>query len=285
MLGECDRLSFPLWSIFISVLYYSASPISAAARAFHAAETSHQLHGICEEELWTGTSAYNRRAPRSGNITKSTLIQDFWGRHFKLTSSDKLAVPCKKVYEFFKSTSYYSGQEYDAFCAVSGLVEGLRRTNEREQAYKAKPTTASAMNFLNTNEPQPTDTDVDFFLANIDGLITIRKNKCQQLHTYTTTKAAQRIIALTETHSKLHLTEEYKKHLPGFDIKRTDRDTEYDEKALKTKGGCMVITSADIPMNKIKEYSFSNGNCELLTVEIPTIRQAVMVVYRPSGKN
>ena len=47
----------------------------------------------------------------------------------------------------------------------------------------------------------------------------------------------------------------------------------------------MVITSPDIHINKIEEYSFSNGNCELLTVEIPTTKQAVIVLYRPSGKN
>lgn len=57
-----------------------------------------------------------------------------------------------------------------------------------------------------------------------------------------------KIIALTETHSKLHLTEEYKKHLPGFNIKRTDRDSRVQQGSTKDQGG-MVITSSDTPMN------------------------------------
>ena len=47
----------------------------------------------------------------------------------------------------------------------------------------------------------------------------------------------------------------------------------------------MILTSPDLPSHKIKEFSFSNGNSEILTVEIPMIKTSVILIYRPSGKN
>ena len=88
----------------------------------------------------------------------------------------------------------------------------------------------------------PHNQDFDFYLANIEGLVTKKRNKCAQLNTYTTGESKNRIIALTETWSKDCYVEEYKKYFPGFHIERTDRDTSYDDKALKSRGGCMVLT-------------------------------------------
>ena len=100
------------------------------------------------------------------------------------------------------------------------------------------------------------------------------RNKCQQMNTYTTTGKKHRIVALTETWSKDHFTEEYKKFFPSFHISRSDRDT---DAGLKSKGGCMVLTSPELPSRKIEKYSFSNGYCELLTVEAPTINTNIII--------
>ena len=46
----------------------------------------------------------------------------------------------------------------------------------------------------------------------------------------------------------------------------------------------MVIASPNIVSNK-SDMSWSNGNCEILITEHPTIKVALIVVYRPGGPN
>ena len=45
----------------------------------------------------------------------------------------------------------------------------------------------------------------------------------------------------------------------------------------------MLLTSKDIPQTPITE--FSNGNCELVIAEMPTINTVGIVFYRPSRIN
>ena len=45
----------------------------------------------------------------------------------------------------------------------------------------------------------------------------------------------------------------------------------------------MLLSTTDLPITTILQ--FSNGNCELLITELPSINTAIIVLYRPSGKN
>ena len=48
----------------------------------------------------------------------------------------------------------------------------------------------------------------------------------------------------------------------------------------------MLLTSPQLPSEKVKEFSFSNENCEMLIVEIPTLSTTCITLYRPpAGKN
>ena len=129
-----------------------------------------------------------------------------------------------------------------------------------------------------------TSSKIDFYLANMNGLVTGGVNKCQDLELLTKTGDSQRILAITESWATdSHEDSEYEKYFPGFHIKRADRDVNYDEVSLKTRGGCMVIASPGVTTNRVDFWS--NGNCEIIITEHPAIHLANIVIYRPSGKN
>ena len=50
-------------------------------------------------------------------------------------------------------------------------------------------------------------------------------------------------------------------------------------------GGTLISASSDIIADEVEDYCYSNGNCELSTVEFDQLEIALMVLYRPSGKN
>ena len=52
---------------------------------------------------------------------------------------------------------------------------------------------------------------------------------------------------------------------------------------LKKNGGCLLLTTPDIIQKEVSR--FSNGNCELLISELPSIHTSVLLLYRPSGMN
>ena len=60
-----------------------------------------------------------------------------------------------------------------------------------------------------------------------------------------------KIVSLTETHliKDQHYKEEITDFLPNYNMARTDRDIKFDtadEKALKTRGGTLILASPDI---------------------------------------
>ena len=113
-----------------------------------------------------------------------------------------------------------------------------------------------------------------------------RSNKCPFIHEITKSGNPSKIIGITETWANQNFDGEYTAHFKGFNIAKSDRDISQDnpnEEHLKKQGGVMLITSSDLPINTIK--TFSNGNCELLITELPTINTAILVLYSPSGKN
>ena len=83
-----------------------------------------------------------------------------------------------------------------------------------------------------------------------------------------------------------HYDAEIQKLFPNYNIARSDRDITKDAEdphKLKSRGGCMVLTSPDIIMKK--ELSSSNGNCEVLIIELMEEKKIVIVVYNPPKTN
>ena len=67
-------------------------------------------------------------------------------------------------------------------------MKELRRTNGQESTYRVAPKTAQAKAFFcreTTDRPHntvkdPQNQDIDFYVANIEGLLTNNRNKCEQ---------------------------------------------------------------------------------------------------------
>ena len=127
---------------------------------------------------------------------------------------------------------------------------------------------------------------MDLYLLNIQGMITNKRNKCASIKDLTAVNNRQQIIAVTETWAREHFDAEYTKAFHGYNIRRADRSYNYDpndEHQLISRGGCMIITTPGISIKPVEE--FSNGNCEIIIAELPTIKSMVLTIYRPPGKN
>ena len=125
---------------------------------------------------------------------------------------------------------------------------------------------------------------IDYILANIQGIITNRNNKVQFLRDVTRTKNDSQIIALTETWAKGHFDAEFQKHFVNYNIMRADRRVTnvHDKDQLQSRGGVMMLTTPDITITPILE--FTNGNCEVAIANLPTVNTTIILMYRPSGK-
>ena len=104
----------------------------------------------------------------------------------------------------------------------------------------------------------------EFFLTNIQGLITNKSNKCQFLEEITGNKQDQsQVIAVLETWAKTpgYHDAEILRSFPEYSIMRSDRDTEVEDH-LAPRRGCLLLTSPDITITPM--LTFSNGYCEIL---------------------
>ena len=94
------------------------------------------------------------------------------------------------------------------------------------------------------------------------------------------------LVAITETWANGHYDAEYTRSFKGYDIKRSDRIIDLDpsdEFHLTSHGGVMLLSSPDLPLTE--KMKFSNGNCEVLICEVPTINAVAITLYRPSDEN
>ena len=75
--------------------------------------------------------------------------------------------------------------------------------------------------------------------------------------------------------------------LPTNLEKAIEEDQVYIPSELLVGGtSFLLLSSPDIPASEIEDTSFSNGNCEILKVEIQTIKQAVIIVIStPLGES
>ena len=151
-----------------------------------------------------------------------------------------------------------------------------------------KPITTESQEY-HYNEAKKAEKDsksIQYSLANIQGLITRKRNKCKYVEEVTDRGMKHKVIALTETWTKDKYQGEILEHFKDYNVMMTDR--EYDPKLedphqLKTRGGTMILTSPDIPISP--QISKSNGNCEVAIARLHTINALVISMYRPSGKN
>ena len=113
-------------------------------------------------------------------------------------------------------------------------------------------------------------------------MITNKHNKSEFLKISTASTNQSKILAITETHlnSKQHFDAEIIKHFPNYHIMRADRDVEFDpddEDQLVSRGGCMLLISPNII--SIPKLQFSNGNCEVVIVELPEKATTIITIY------
>ncbi len=101
-------------------------------------------------------------------------------------------------------------------------------------------------------------------LANIQGLITNRKNKCKFLRDVTKTESKHQVTVLTETWTKHNYEGEITEHFKDYNLLKVDRNLYPDSDDpyhLKTRGGTLILTSPDVTITP--EPCFSNGNYEV----------------------
>ena len=90
---------------------------------------------------------------------------------------------------------------------------------------------------------------IQYSLANIQGLITNKRNKCKYVEEVTNRGNKHKVIVLTETWTKDKYQGEILNHFKDYNVLMSDR--KYDPDAedpyqLKTRGGVMILTSPDI---------------------------------------
>ena len=229
-------------------------------------------------------------------IKKNRLdnVRKFWERHYRKAEQNEAYVTCLAVFQFFTKENPTSGLDMSEFVRQSQVLGIGSKKCRKKSVFLSRPISHSSELFHGVNSPV-TSSDrneerggaAQLHLINIQGLITNAKNKGEYLNLVTNNNP--KIVVMTETHlnkKKLHDNAEVKLGFPEFNLHRCDRDTEYDiddEYQLSSHGGCLVLTSPSVVSTK--KMSFSNGNCELLIVEVPQMESHIITIYKPPPPN
>ena len=219
------------------------------------------------------------------------IVLKFWRTHYKYGEDKGQKQSANDIFQFFQYLSPTSKISYAQFYKRSidlGVKE--KKDAHREVFLYAVPLTDLSTKHHNPNrgDHDEGDTFVELSLVNIQGLLTQDHNKVQTLDKFLNLKGgSQKVIAVTETHLQKghHLKSEIVKYIPGYDLARGDRDIEYDDEALGKCGGVLVASSPDLLSKRVEKYCYSNGNCEVATMELLELELSVLTVYRPSGLN
>ena len=224
-------------------------------------------------------------------------IKSFWDQHYisDQTSKNLKKIRVNEVHSFFLQTEPYADLNLNEFKCLNGRHTSVKLKKDRTggKFYYVYPISDSACAFHGIEyEPLSTESPsgvCSFNLANIQGLITNKRNKCKFVDLATSSESSQsRIIALTESHlsSSKQFDAEILKQFKNYNIIRADRDTEFDQNdefQLLSRGGCLLMTSPEIIT--IPKTTFSNGNCELIIAECPEMETSVIILYRPPKPN
>ncbi|MCH2405687.1 MAG: hypothetical protein MK200_05790, partial [Nitrosopumilus sp.] len=190
------------------------------------------------------------------------------------------------IYQLYIKMVLKPRETLSNFKATSGLLQVKTRTKDN---YFVIPKSKEAKKHQQISHQRTNGTQtISLNLLNIDGLITNKRNKSQFLTLITKNTCNSSIIGITEswTQENQHYDAEILKHFPGYNITRADRNLYYnlnDPNQLTSRGGCLLLTSPDIAQKPIKKIS--NGNCEMVIVELPELGISVIVVYNPPEPN
>ena len=214
-------------------------------------------------------------------ITKEEIVS-FWNDNFKIHARE---VPVAKTTEESKVIKMFTDQ-HTRFAEVdtSRLTMHIQTMTNREvpAVRRFKPVTALDHHYnaeVSITNTTATQTQVKFSLLNAQGLITSGgRNKSKTVSDIILDPLSQHIIAITETFLTKEVEDaEVLRHFPLYTILRGDRDREIGRKTKQ--GGCLLLTSPDIPSIKIAE--FSNGVCEAVTTSHPSLDLTIITAYRP----
>jgi len=219
------------------------------------------------------------------------IVLKFWRTHYKYgedKGQKQSANEIFQLYQYLQPTNKISYAQFYKRSIDLGVKE--KKDAHREVFLYAVPLTDLSTKHHNPNrgDHDEGDTFVELSLVNIQGLLTQDHNKVQTLDKFLNLKGgSQKVIAVTETHLQKghHLKSEIVKYIPGYDLARGDRDIEYDDEALGKCGGVLVASSPDLLSKRVEKYCYSNGNCEVATMELLELELSVLTVYRPSGLN
>ena len=243
------------------------------------------------------------------NVTPLKNISRFWNEHYTVGNAHG-TISANEAYNHFALSKDFKGELLHQFNQSSRQVTGLKsvyNSKGAEKVYfaecKSEESTEHHDRYLKTiaektviseqietGEDRPMSTGsefkVDLYVVNMRGLITKDNNKCDSLRALTNSGTKSQMIAITETWANGHYDAEFTRSFKGYDIKRSDRIIDLDpsdEYHLTSHGGVMLLSSPDLPLTE--KMKFSNGNCEVLICEVPTINAVAITLYRPSGEN
>ena len=217
-------------------------------------------------------------------------IKKFVGLHYN-TSIGSLKTQLLTIYHFFQQSKSYNGEtleQFEQLLCQEHPVTMISSSQKSTKVTNLEPSSAACKSFHTDTAKKnyEKDNSIHLALANIEGLITNKRNKCSFVRDVTRTDKRHQIIVLTETWTKKNYEAEITAHFKDYHLYQSDREfdpNKKDPKQLKNRGGTCIITSPEVTITPGPR--FSNGNCEVAIAKLPTINTLVISLYRPSGKN
>ena len=242
----------------------------------------------------TPTQAHLSQASQNTSILHTTPnsttprnhIQDFWHEHYLANQAcDKAQlISGKAVYDLYVKSPKFQGELYHQFIKETKTntnIPTYQDHTNNDTLYIATPNTLASIAQHRTTT-QSTNPQIELHNINIEGLITGKRNKCHFLKAATTSDNKNKIITITETWAEGHYNAEFLQSFSNYNVMRSDRDIDTfkeDEDSKSSRGGVMLLTSPEITITP--KISYSNGGCELLIADLPTIHTTLITIYRP----
>ena len=216
-------------------------------------------------------------------VLTSEVVKDFWESNFYIHKQHADISRCTEEYKV--RTLLIEQHPTLASVKKKDLMRTLIRLTIEANLNVRRFKSATRVNHYNVlkkqrEKPLSTATEVKFSLLNIRGMVLEDQNKSKFVkdNIVIPGNSANHIIMITESFlTPGHKDEEILFSFPEYTIKRCDRDTKIGRKTKQ--GGCFILTSPDISTCEID--SISNGVCEMIITEHPTLDLSIVTVYRP----
>ena len=209
----------------------------------------------------------------------SDEITKFWQKNFRIHTQYSTNVTNEETVLQMFLDQHPRFQNSDAQYFKRNFQQMTHSELPQIRRFKIAKLKTHSYNVERTKDIITAQTQVKFSLLNTQGLITTRgRNKSKTISDLILDPTSQHIIALTETFLTKDVEDaEVLNYFPSYTLNRGDRDTEAGRK--HKQGGCLLLTSPEIP--SIKTENFSNGVCEALTTTHPTLDLTIITAYRP----